>query len=194
MPALQAQLLNVRAGGLRYPQAVQREQRDQRMLAWRAEPGSDEQGAELVAVQRDGMRLVIHPRTADVRGRGMIQELLFDGVTVEPGDGAQPPGDGRPGAAPGFQVAGEALDVCAADGEQVQGARAAPAGELAQVENVCLSCQLAVPGQEPGERETFGIAECWLEGDEGSCGGGHRGYLPVRAETGEAGPAGLSND
>ena len=94
----------------------------------------------------------------------MLEEFFFDGVAVEPGDGAQPPGDGRPGAAPGFQVAGEALDVCAADGEQVQGARAAPAGELAQVESVCLSCQPAVPGREPGERETFGIAECWLGG------------------------------
>jgi len=35
--------------------------------------------------------------------------------------------------AAGFQVPGEALDVGAADGEQSQGAGAAPAGELAQV-------------------------------------------------------------
>jgi hypothetical protein len=56
--ALQAQVLDVGAGGLRYPQPVQREQRDQRdqrVSGWRAEPGGDEQRAELVAVQRDGM-------------------------------------------------------------------------------------------------------------------------------------------
>ena len=38
------------------------------MLGRRAEPGGDQQGAEFVAVQRDGMRLVVHPRTAYVRG------------------------------------------------------------------------------------------------------------------------------
>ena len=38
------------------------------MLGGRAEPGSDQQRAELVAVQRDGVGLVVHPRTADVRG------------------------------------------------------------------------------------------------------------------------------
>jgi len=89
---------------------------------------------------------------------------LFDGVLVEPGDGAQPPGDGGAGAAAGFQVAGEAVDAGAADGEQVQGVGAAPAGELAQVERVGLFCEPAVPGREAGEREPFGIAECWLGG------------------------------
>ena len=77
------------------------------------------------------MGLVVDPRTADVRGRGGAEEFFFDSVAVEPGDGAQPPGDGRPGPAPGFQLSGEALDVGAADGEQVQGVGAAPGGELA---------------------------------------------------------------
>ena len=86
----------------------------------------------------------------------MLEELLLDRVPVEPGDGAQPPGDGGPGPASGFQVAGEAFDVGAADGEQVQGAGAAPGGDLAQVEGVGLAGQAAVPGQEPGEREPFG--------------------------------------
>src|SRR5207245_4162746 len=54
----------------------------------------------------------------------------------------------------------------------VQAAGVAPAGELAQVQRVRLACQAAVPGQEPGERQPFGIAECWLDGDEGGCGGG----------------------
>jgi hypothetical protein len=69
VPALEPQVLDVGAGGIRYPLPVQREQRDQRMIAWRAEPRSDEQRAELVAVQRDGMRLVIDSRPADMVSR-----------------------------------------------------------------------------------------------------------------------------
>jgi len=107
-------------------------------------------------------------------GRGLIQQFLFDGVLIEPGDGAQPTGDGRPCAAPSFQVAGEAFDVSAADGEQREGAGTAPGSELPQVEGVRLTGQAAVPGQEPGEREPLGIAECWLQGNEGGRGGGHR--------------------
>jgi hypothetical protein len=81
-------VLDVGAGGLGDPQPVQREQRDQRMLDRWAEPGGYQERAELVAVRRDGVRLVVHPRTADVSGRGMLEELFFDGVLVEPGDGA----------------------------------------------------------------------------------------------------------
>ncbi len=51
VPAFQAQVLDVGAGGLRHPQPVQREQGNQRMLKRRAEPGGDKQGAQLVAVQ-----------------------------------------------------------------------------------------------------------------------------------------------
>jgi hypothetical protein len=47
----------------------------------------------------------------------VVQEFFLDRVAVEPGDGAQPPGDGGPGAAAGFQVAGEALDVGVASAE-----------------------------------------------------------------------------
>jgi len=38
------------------------------MLVRRAEPGGDQERAELVAVQRDSMGLIVDPRTADVRG------------------------------------------------------------------------------------------------------------------------------
>ena len=68
MAALEAEVVDVGAGGLRDPQAVQCEQRDQRMLGRRAEPGSNQQGAEFISVQRHGMRLVVHSRTPDVRG------------------------------------------------------------------------------------------------------------------------------
>jgi len=59
VPALQAQVLDVGAGGLGDPQPVQGEQGDQRMLGRRPLTGGDQQRAELVAVERDGMRLVI---------------------------------------------------------------------------------------------------------------------------------------
>jgi hypothetical protein len=67
--ALEAQVLDVSTSGLRDPQPVQREQRDQRMHRWRAEPGRNEERADLVAVQRDGMGFVVDPGPADVCGR-----------------------------------------------------------------------------------------------------------------------------
>ena len=69
--------------------------------------------------------------------------------------------------AQGFQVPGEAFDVGAADGEQVQGAGAAPAGELAQVQGVCVAGQAAVAGQEPGKGEPFSIGESGLDRSKG---------------------------
>jgi hypothetical protein len=53
VPPLQAQLLDVRAGGLGDPQPVQGQEGDQRMLSGRPQPGRDQERAELVAVQRD---------------------------------------------------------------------------------------------------------------------------------------------
>jgi haloalkane dehalogenase len=41
----------------------------------------------------------------------VIEQFFLDRVAVEPGDGAQPPGDRGPGAAAGFQIAGEEVDV-----------------------------------------------------------------------------------
>jgi hypothetical protein len=126
------------------------------VLGGRAEPGGDQDRAELVAVQRGGVRLVVQPWAADVRGRGVLEEFFLDGVPVEPGDRAQPPGDGGAGTAAGLQLPGEGLDVRAADREQRQGPGAAPGGELAQVQGVRLPGQAAVPGQEPSEREPPG--------------------------------------
>ena len=79
----------------------------------------------------------------------MLERFFLDGVLVEPGYGAQPPGDGRAGTAAGFQFAGEGLDVGAADREQRKRPGAAPAGELPQVEGAGLTGQSAVAGQNP---------------------------------------------
>ena len=54
------------------------------MLERWAEPSGDQERAELVAVRGDSMGLVIQPRTADVRGRRIIEQLFFDRVLVEP--------------------------------------------------------------------------------------------------------------
>ena len=80
MPAFQPQLLDIGAGRLRDPQPVEGEQGDQGVLGGRPEPGGDQDRAELVAVQAGGMRLIIQPRAADMRGRGMLEELFLDRV------------------------------------------------------------------------------------------------------------------
>jgi hypothetical protein len=112
--AFQIEVLDVGAGSFGDPQPVQREQPDQRMLCrrpepggyqWRAEliavePGGYQWRAELVAVERGGVRLVVLPRTADVRGGSVLEEFLFDRVLIEPCDGAPPAGDSRAGPSP----------------------------------------------------------------------------------------------
>jgi hypothetical protein len=105
--AIETEVLDVGAGGFGDPQPVQCEQGDDRVLAGCAEPGRDQERAELVAVQGDGVGFVVQAGTADVRGRGVLEEFFLDRVLVEPGDGAQPPGDRGAGPAAVFQVAGE---------------------------------------------------------------------------------------
>ena len=80
----------------------------------------------------------------------MIEEFFFDGVPVEPGNGAQPTRHGGAGAAVGFQIAGEALDAGAAGSEQVYLVVLAPGRVLAQVQLVGLPGQAAVAGEESG--------------------------------------------
>jgi hypothetical protein len=58
------------------------------VLGWRSESGSYQEGTELVAVQCDDVGFVVHPRSPDVRRRGVVQEFFFDGVFLEAGDGA----------------------------------------------------------------------------------------------------------
>ena len=69
---------DVRPEGFADPQAVEREQRYQRMVQRCPEAGGDEQGAELVAVQRGGVGFVVQPGPAHMRGRGVIEQLFLD--------------------------------------------------------------------------------------------------------------------
>ena len=66
----------------------------------------------------------------------MIEQVFLHRVPVEPGDGAQPPGDGRPGTAAGLQVAREAFDIGTAGLEEAQLVLVAPAGVLAHAQLV----------------------------------------------------------
>ena len=95
------------------------------MLGGLAKACGHQQRAEFVAAQPGGVRLIVQAGAADMSGRRVIEEFFLHRVFVEPGDSAQPPRDRGAGPASGFQVAGEAFDVGAAGGEQVQGARAA---------------------------------------------------------------------
>ena len=59
MSAFEAQFVDVRAEGLGVPQPVDREQRHQGVFVLRAESGGDRQRSDLVAVQSDGVGLVV---------------------------------------------------------------------------------------------------------------------------------------
>jgi hypothetical protein len=122
-----------------------------------AQAGGDQQRAKLGAVQPDGMGLIIQARAADMRGPGMLQQLFLHRVPVEPGDRAQPPGDGRPGTAARFQIAGEAFDIRPARLEQAQVVLLAPGRVLAQIQRIRLPGQAGVTGQEPSQGEPFGL-------------------------------------
>ena len=116
----------------------------------------------------------------------MLEQVFFDGVLVEPGDGAQAAGDGGPGAAAGFQIAGEAPDVGAVRLEQAQVMLGTPARVLTQVQCVRLAGQAAVAGQKPCQGEPLQFGKHRLGGgDSRGCGRGSHGDLPGRAEARE---------
>jgi hypothetical protein len=68
--SLEPEGFDVGADRLRHPQSVQRQQRHQGVVAGRGEPGGDQEGAELVAIQMGHVGLVVDPRAADVHRRG----------------------------------------------------------------------------------------------------------------------------
>jgi hypothetical protein len=172
VPAPEAQVLNVSAGGLGDPQPVQGEQRDQRVHGRRTEPRRYQQRAELIEIQGDGMRLVIDSRPADMGGGRAVQEFLFDGVPVNPAmvDSRRVTvALARPIAS--SSRAKPAMSAMSAR-RTANGARDPVRHQLAnwaQVQRIGLAGQDAVPGQEPGERDPLGIGERGL--DRGEHGG-----------------------
>ena len=98
----------------------------------------------------------------------MTGEFLPGRVPAEPGNGAQPPGDGGPGAAAGFQITGVTPDAGAAGTGQAQLMLLAPAGELPQVQLVRLAGQPAVPGEEPSQCQPLRVREDGRDRDQSS--------------------------
>jgi len=115
-------------------------------------------------------------------GRGVVEQVFLHRVPVEPGDRAQPPGDGGPGPAADLQVAGEALDVGAAGLKQAQAVLVAPARILAQVQLLRLTGQAAVASQESRECQPLSVGKHRRNRDQG--GGRGRGGHRVPPESG----------
>ena len=63
------------------------------MLGSSSEAGSYEESAEFVAVESTDVLLVVEARPADMDSWRVIEKLLLDGVAVEAGDRAKPPGN-----------------------------------------------------------------------------------------------------
>lgn len=76
-------------------------------------------------------------------------------------------GDGGPGPAALFELAGIQLDVGTVGIEQAQLTALAPGEELAQVEGVGLPGATRVAGQEAGEGDHLRIGGAWVEEDQG---------------------------
>ena len=150
MPAFHAERLDVGAEGLRDTQAVDGQQRDEGVLPRRGQAGGHEERADLVAVKAAGVGLVVEARPAHVGRRGPFEQSLLFGVAVEAGDRAQPAGDCRARTATCFEVAGEALDVCATRREQADVVFPAPGDELAQVQGI--GRRESGLGSRPGRR------------------------------------------
>jgi hypothetical protein len=146
--AFETEIVDIRAQSFRDAQPVDRQQADQGLFGGGAESGRDQQRTDLVTVQPDHVRVVIQPGSADVRGRGMLQQVFLNGVPVEAGDGAQPARDRRPGPSVGLHVPPEAFDVRPLRGKQMQSVLRAPRGVLPQIQRVRLAGQPAVAGQE----------------------------------------------
>src|ERR671910_2776391 len=134
MPPLQAEVLDVGADGFGDSQAVEGQQAEQCMVPGACQPGVDQNGAYLVAVQAGGVGLVVQAGSTYMRRRRDRDQTLLFGVAVEAGHGAQAAGDRGPGSAQGLEVAGETLDVGASRPENPHSVFGAPGDVLAQIE------------------------------------------------------------
>ena len=157
------------------------------MLGGRAEPGGDEERSDLVAVQADGVGLVVDPGSADMYRRRVVDQALFFGVAVEAGHGAQPSGDGGGRSSSSFEVAPEGLDVAAADLEKAQVALVAEGDELAQVQGVGVAGEAPVAAEEPGQCYMFRIDQTRVVDDDGCRRNGGHGIPPESLGLGRRG-------
>ena len=103
----------------------------------------------------------------------MLDHPFLLGVAVEADDRAQPPRHRRPRLATVLELAGEALDVDAANLEQAVLTLPAPRRELAQIQRVGVTGVAAVAGEEPEQCCLLGFAHHRLIPLNRSSGSGH---------------------
>jgi hypothetical protein len=167
--AVDVQVVDVGAERFADPEPVHRQQVDERVVAWRGEPGLDQQGAELVAVQAQGPGLGVDLRSADVGGWVPLEQAFEVAVAAKAAQRRQPPRHG--GAHPSFLLhrAGEHLQMSTAHLEQAEPVVGAPTGEQAQVGRVAHPGVARVPGQEPGDCTPFSHLERVFVADKRRC-------------------------
>jgi hypothetical protein len=84
VPALEPEHFDVAANRFGDAQSVQREQADQGVIGGAGQSGGDEHGADFVAVQTGGVRLVVESRATDMDRRRGRDEAFFFGLPVDP--------------------------------------------------------------------------------------------------------------
>ena len=127
MSTLGTQVLDVRPQGLGDAEAVEPEEQDEGEGPGVVGLGGSDEGGQFVTVEASGHGVGPHLRAADV-GHGVpSNEVLGDGVLVEPSEGAQVAGDGGGGAAIYFgQGAGIGVDMDSLGGQGVDSVVLAP--------------------------------------------------------------------
>jgi hypothetical protein len=164
--AVHVEVVDVGAECFADPQPVHCQQADEGVVAWRAEPGLDQEGAEFVAVQTQGAGLRVDLRSAHVGGRVPLQPSLEVAVAVEAAQRRQSSRHSGAHQSFVFHRAGEDLQMGSAHVEQAEPVVRAPAGEQAQIGRVAHSGVAGVAGQEPGDRAPLAYLEWVLIGDE----------------------------
>ena len=148
------------------------------MRGCRAEPGGNEERTDFVAVQADGMGLVVGPGPADMHRRGVSVQVLLLGVAVESGDGAQPAGDRCRRPTLDLELASEGLYVAAANLEQLEVAPVAERDKLAEIQSVRIASEAPIAAEETGEHHMFRIDQSGVLDDDSSRGDGGHGIPP----------------
>ena len=155
VPVFLAQIADVRASGLEYPQAQQPEHGNQRKVVPIGRlAGGGEQRLELQVREPQGRRLSRNGRPADVLSWRVLQDTIDDAGPVEPGGDGEPPGNRR-GLEPAdlLHPPDVQLQMGAPGQEGIQAALGAPGEIAAQIRVGVLSGDALEPGKIGSHRE-----------------------------------------
>jgi hypothetical protein len=147
------EVFDIGTEGFGDPQPGQCQQRDQGVVTAAGQPGGDQQGADLVAIQTNRPGLVVQLGTPHMRGWRHVDEAFLFGVPVEGHDRRQATRDGGAGSARLLEPSGVQLDVGSGDAEQFEMLLSTPAAPLTQIQAVRLAGAARIAGQEPGDRD-----------------------------------------